>query len=110
MNRLAGTGARAVLVTPAHQFPTGVVLSPSRRRELITWAEDADGLVIEDDYDAEYRYDRVPVRAVQAMSPERVLHISSLSKVLGPGVEDRLDDRPGLLCMMTWFAGGGPPI
>lgn len=83
---LRRTEARAVLVTPAHQFPTGVVLSPARRRELVAWAEEADGLVIEDDYDAEYRYDRTPVRAVQAMAPERVLHISSLSKVLAPAL------------------------
>ncbi len=83
---LARTGARAVLVTPAHQFPTGVVLSPNRRRELIAWAEGDDGLVIEDDYDAEYRYDRTPVRAIHATAPQRVVHVSSLSKVLAPGL------------------------
>lgn len=83
---LARTGARAVLVTPAHQFPTGVVLSPARRRELVTWADEVNGLVIEDDYDAEYRYDRAPVRAMQAMAPHRVIHISSLSKVLAPAL------------------------
>lgn len=83
---LGRTGARAVLVTPAHQFPTGVVLSPERRRDLVTWAETVDGLVIEDDYDAEYRYDRAPLRAVQATAPERVVHVSSLSKVLAPAL------------------------
>ncbi|WP_150462955.1 MocR-like pyridoxine biosynthesis transcription factor PdxR [Nesterenkonia ebinurensis] len=83
---LAGTGERAVLITPAHQFPTGVVLSPQRRRELLTWAQEVDGLVIEDDYDSEYRYDRTPVRAVHAGAPERVAHISSLSKVLAPAL------------------------
>ncbi|MFT4164959.1 MAG: PLP-dependent aminotransferase family protein [Microlunatus sp.] len=83
---LARTDARVALVTPAHQFPTGVVLSPTRRRELVAWAERADGFAIEDDYDSEYRYDRTPVRALHATAPERVVHISSLSKVLAPAL------------------------
>ncbi|MBU3994181.1 MAG: PLP-dependent aminotransferase family protein [Actinobacteria bacterium] len=83
---LAASGERAVLVTPAHQFPTGVVLSPQRRRDLHTWADERDGLVIEDDYDSEYRYDRAPVRALHAAAPERVVHVSSLSKVLAPAL------------------------
>ncbi len=83
---LARTEARAVLVTPAHQFPTGVVLSPERRRDLISWAERTGGLVIEDDYDSEYRYDRAPVRAMHAMAPEQIVHSSSLSKVLAPAL------------------------
>lgn len=86
VDRLTASGEHAVLVTPAHQFPTGVVLSPQRRRDLHAWAETADGLVIEDDYDSEYRYDRAPVRALQAAAPERVVHISSLSKVLAPAL------------------------
>ena len=92
------TGARAVLVTPAHQFPTGVVLSPARRRELVAWAHDTDGLVIEDDYDAEYRYDRTPVRALQAMAPERVVHVSSLSKVLAPALRIGWTVAPAAWC------------
>lgn len=83
---LAGTDVRAVLVTPAHQFPTGVMLSPARRRELIAWADEHDGFVIEDDYDAEYRYDRAPARAMQATAPERIVHVSSLSKALAPAL------------------------
>lgn len=83
---LDATGAEAVLVTPAHQFPSGVVLSPGRRRDLVGWAERTGGLVIEDDYDSEYRYDRAPVRAMHAMAPERIAHISSLSKVLAPAL------------------------
>lgn len=83
---LEATGVRAVLTTPAHQFPTGVVLSPSRRRDLIAWAERTDGVIIEDDYDSEYRYDRAPIPALQASAPERILHISSLSKVLAPAL------------------------
>lgn len=86
VSALAATGARVVLVTPAHHFPSGVVLSPTRRRELIAWAERTGGLVIEDDYDSEYRYDRAPVRAMHATAPEQILHISSLSKVLAPAL------------------------
>lgn len=94
---LARTGARAALVTPAHQFPTGVVLSPARRRGLIRWAEEHDGLVIEDDYDAEYRYDRAPVRAMHASAPERIVHVSSLSKVLAPALRIGWMIAPGTL-------------
>ena len=66
------TDAEAVLVTPAHQFPTGCVLSRERRAALIEWAEDGERLIVEDDYDAEYRYDRVAVGALQGLAPERV--------------------------------------
>jgi GntR family transcriptional regulator / MocR family aminotransferase len=79
-------GIKAVAVTPAHQFPTGVVLSPSRRRALIDWATTAGGLIIEDDYDAEYRYDRAPVPALQGAAPERVAYAGSVSKTLAPGM------------------------
>lgn len=77
---------RAVFVTPAHQFPSGVVLSPDRRHDLVAWAERVDGFVIEDDYDSEYRYDRAPMRSLHASAPERVVHLSSLSKVLAPAL------------------------
>jgi GntR family transcriptional regulator/MocR family aminotransferase len=69
VDALARTGVRAVSLTPAHQFPTGVVLAPQRRRELLDWAAATDALIIEDDYDAEYRYDRAPVPALQASAP-----------------------------------------
>jgi GntR family transcriptional regulator / MocR family aminotransferase len=82
---LVGTGCRVVLLTPAHQFPTGVVLSPERRRALLRWAAEG-GLVIEDDYDAEYRYDRAPVPAFQASAPDRVAYTGSTSKSLAPGL------------------------
>jgi GntR family transcriptional regulator/MocR family aminotransferase len=78
--------ARAVLVTPAHQYPTGVVLSPRRRAELIAWAEEVDGFVLEDDYDAEFRYDRDPVGCLQGLSPRRVVLLGSVSKSLAPGL------------------------
>ena len=82
---LAASDARAVFLTPAHQFPTGVVLAPQRRRELLTWAVDAE-LVIEDDYDAEYRYDRAPVPALHAAAPDRIAYAGSISKSLAPAL------------------------
>lgn len=78
-------GRSVVLVTPAHQFPMGVVLSAQRRRELAGWAADG-GLVIEDDYDAEHRYDRSPVPALQASCPDRVIYTGSVSKILAPAM------------------------
>jgi GntR family transcriptional regulator / MocR family aminotransferase len=82
---LAQTDVTTALLTPAHQFPTGVVLSPSRRRALLDWAR-AGRLIIEDDYDAEHRYDRAPVRALQPSAPEHVAHTGSTSKTLAPGM------------------------
>ncbi|MDX6261258.1 MAG: GntR family transcriptional regulator / MocR family aminotransferase [Kribbellaceae bacterium] len=82
---LRDSGAPAVLVTPAHQFPTGVVLDGERRRELMQWATDG-GLIIEDDYDAEHRYDRPPVPAVRAMLAEQVIYTGSVSKLLAPAL------------------------
>jgi GntR family transcriptional regulator / MocR family aminotransferase len=81
---LAATGAEAVLLTPAHQFPTGVVLSAPRRSALVAWAAETGGLLIEDDYDAEYRYDRAPVGALQGLAPEHVFYLGSASKTLAP--------------------------
>ncbi len=78
--------ARAVMVTPAHQYPTGVVLSPRRRAELIAWADEVDGVILEDDYDAEFRYDRNPVGCLQALCPRRVVLLGSVSKSLAPGL------------------------
>jgi GntR family transcriptional regulator/MocR family aminotransferase len=74
----------AVLVTPAHQFPTGVVLAPQRRARLLAWAEETDALVIEDDFDSEYRYDRPPVGSLQGLMPERVVYCGTASKTLAP--------------------------
>lgn len=80
------TGARAVLVTPAHQAPTGVVLSPARRSALVNWAHTVDGYIIEDDYDAEFRYDQHPVGSVQGIAPDRVVYCGTASKTLAPGI------------------------
>ncbi|GAB3137519.1 PLP-dependent aminotransferase family protein [Micromonospora sonneratiae] len=77
---------RAVLVTPAHQFPTGVSLAPERRRQLLEWLHHVDGVLLEDDYDAEFRYDRLPVPTVQGMDPARVFLFGSVSKTLAPAV------------------------
>ena len=82
---LRASGAPVVMLTPAHQFPTGVVLDGGRRRELIRWAGEG-GLIIEDDYDAEHRYDRPPVPALRAMLPERVCYAGSVSKLLAPAL------------------------
>ncbi|MGK5628211.1 PLP-dependent aminotransferase family protein [Streptomyces sp. URMC 123] len=85
VDALRATGARAVLLTPAHQFPTGVVTSGERRRELLRWAEDG-GLILEDDYDAEHRYDRPPVPALRALLADRVCYLGSVSKLLAPAL------------------------
>jgi GntR family transcriptional regulator/MocR family aminotransferase len=85
-DELAALDADAVLVAPAHQFPTGVVMSPTRRLALVEWAAARGALVIEDDYDAEFRYDRTPVGAVQGLDPERVAHVGTASKTLAPGM------------------------
>ncbi|HKH50485.1 MAG TPA: PLP-dependent aminotransferase family protein [Mycobacterium sp.] len=82
---LANSRATTVLATPAHQSPTGVVLSATRRTALVQWARSGH-LVIEDDYDAEYRYDRAPVGALQGIVPDRVVYIGSTSKTLAPGL------------------------
>jgi len=82
---LADSDATVVLATPAHQAPTGVVFSAARRTALVHWAR-ADHLVIEDDYDAEYRYDRAPVGALQGIAPDRVVYVGSTSKTLAPGL------------------------
>ncbi len=85
VDELRASGAAAVMLTPAHQFPTGVVLDGERRRELIGWARDG-GLIIEDDYDAEHRYDRPPVPAVRSMLTEQVCYVGSVSKLLAPAL------------------------
>ncbi|WP_454792826.1 MocR-like pyridoxine biosynthesis transcription factor PdxR [Mycolicibacterium lutetiense] len=82
---LAASAATTVLTTPAHQSPTGVVLSTARRTELLEWAQPGR-LIIEDDYDAEYRYDRAPVGALQGVAPDRVVYLGSTSKTLAPGL------------------------
>jgi GntR family transcriptional regulator/MocR family aminotransferase len=98
VDALAATDAGAVVVTPAHQFPSGVGLAPARRTALIEWAARSERLIVEDDFDGEYRYDRVAVGALQGLAPERVLYIGSASKRLAPGL------RLGWLLMPSWLA------
>jgi GntR family transcriptional regulator/MocR family aminotransferase len=78
--------ARAVIVTPAHHFPYGVVLNPQRRTALLGWANRNNGVILEDDYDAEFRYDRAPVSTIQGMDPSCVVLLGSLSKTLSPAL------------------------
>jgi GntR family transcriptional regulator / MocR family aminotransferase len=86
VGELTASGAQAVVVTPAHQSPTGVVLSPARRHALTDWARRGGGYVIEDDYDSEFRYDKEPVGALQGLAPDRVFLLGTASKALAPAV------------------------
>jgi GntR family transcriptional regulator/MocR family aminotransferase len=78
--------ADAVFVTPAHQYPLGMTLSPRRRAALLRWAHRTEGFIIEDDYDAEFRFDRQPIHAMQGLDPDRVIHLGTTSKSLAPGL------------------------
>jgi GntR family transcriptional regulator/MocR family aminotransferase len=91
---------RVVLVTAAHQFPLGTTLHPARRHALLEWARTCDGLIVEDDYDAEHRYDRPALRAMQAMDPNRVVYLGSVSKTLAPAL------RLGWLVLPPLLHGG----
>ncbi|MFI1562910.1 PLP-dependent aminotransferase family protein [Streptomyces sp. NPDC020490] len=79
-------GVRAALLTPAHQFPTGGPLAPERRAAAVDWARAGGGVLLEDDYDGEFRYDREPVGAVQGLDPQRVVYLGSVSKSLSPAL------------------------
>ncbi|BCJ39432.1 GntR family transcriptional regulator [Actinoplanes ianthinogenes] len=110
---LRRTGVRAVFVTPAHQWPTGVVLTGPRRLDLIAWARECDGLIVEDDYDAEFRYDRDPIGSLQGLAPDRVVSLGTVSKSLAPALRlgwivapPRL--RPAL-AEAKWLADRGSP-
>jgi GntR family transcriptional regulator/MocR family aminotransferase len=95
---LDASGARVVVLTPAHQWPTGVVLAPERRRELLAWAERRDGIIVEDDYDAEFRYDRDPVGSLQGIASDRVVALGTVSKSLAPAL------RLGWAVTPSWLA------
>src|SRR6202023_3623629 len=83
---LAASGARAVVVTPAHQSPTGVALAPRRGHGRGGGARRCAGYIVEDDYDWEFRYDREPVGALQGIAPDRVFTLGTVSKALAPSV------------------------
>ncbi|HET7473499.1 MAG TPA: aminotransferase class I/II-fold pyridoxal phosphate-dependent enzyme [Candidatus Limnocylindrales bacterium] len=86
VDRLPATRADAVVVTAAHQYPTGAVLSAERRAALLDWAARRGATIVEDDYDAEFRYDREPIGALQGLAPDRVVYAGSASKILAPGL------------------------
>jgi GntR family transcriptional regulator/MocR family aminotransferase len=83
---LRRTDAQAVVVTPAHQYPTGVTLASERRHELVDWARSTGGVIVEDDYDAEYRYDRAPLTSLHALGSQHVIAAGSVSKSLSPSL------------------------
>ncbi|MEV4757574.1 PLP-dependent aminotransferase family protein [Micromonospora sp. NPDC049559] len=112
---LARTGVRAVFVTPAHQFPSGVVLAPARRSALVEWARRTGGLILEDDYDAEFRYDRDPVGCLQGIAPDAVAYVGSVSKALAPALRLGWLAVPGkwraaVEARKTWADLGGPVL
>jgi GntR family transcriptional regulator / MocR family aminotransferase len=86
VDALRDSGADAVILTPSHQWPTGSVLSARNRAAVIRWAAERGAVIVEDDYDAEYRYDRTPVGSVQGLAPEHVIYAGSASKTLAPGL------------------------
>lgn len=96
VDALARSEASVVIVTPSHQFPTGVTLSPRRRAALIEWAQASDGLIVEDDYDGELRFEGGAIGALQGLAPERVIYAGSASKRLAPGM------RLGWLLAPSW--------
>jgi GntR family transcriptional regulator/MocR family aminotransferase len=87
----------AVVVTPAHQYPLGSTLDPGRRAELVAFAHATDTLIVEDDYDGEFRFDRQPIGALQALAPERVVYSGTASKTLAPGL------RIAWLVLPSWL-------
>lgn len=104
VDALEASDASAVVVTPAHQFPTGALLASERRTALIEWAEREEGLIIEDDFDAELRHDRGGVGALQGLAPERVAHLGSASIRLAPGL------RLGWALLPSWLAWQLAPV
>lgn len=86
VDALRASGADCLMVTPAHQFPTGAVMSGPRRAALLEWLRDSNAYAVEDDYDAEFRYDRAPVGALQGLQPDRVIYAGTTSKTLAPAL------------------------
>jgi GntR family transcriptional regulator/MocR family aminotransferase len=85
--RLDAVGdAGAIILTPAHQYPSGPTLAPERRAAAVAWARSTGGLIVEDDYDGELRYDRQPVGALQSLAPDHVAYVVTAAKSLAPGL------------------------
>ena len=115
VSALAAAAPDAVVVTPAHSLPLGAVLAPERRRRLVAWAREAGALVLEDDYDAELRYDRGPAGTLQGLAPDVVVLAGTVSKTLAPSL--RLgwlllpaERVPLAVTARTMADGGGPRI
>ncbi|MET0234401.1 MAG: PLP-dependent aminotransferase family protein [Kibdelosporangium sp.] len=106
-DELARTEAQTALLTPAHQFPMGGPLHPERRAAAVEWARATGGIVIEDDYDGEFRYDRQPVGAVQGLDPDRVIYLGTISKSLSPALRLGWMVLPGRLVEPVLAAKGG---
>jgi GntR family transcriptional regulator/MocR family aminotransferase len=108
----APADARLAYVTPSHQYPTGVVMGLRRRLDLLGWARAANAYVVEDDYDAEFRYDGAPLPALQGLDDTRVLHVGTFSKTLAPGLRVAWIVAPGALvdafAAARAIASGGP--
>jgi GntR family transcriptional regulator/MocR family aminotransferase len=106
--------ADALVLTPSHQWPTGAVLSAGARSAVLRWAQRRGALIVEDDYDAEYRYDRAPIGAMQGLAPDRVIYAGTASKTLAPGL--RLGwlvappDLVGALAEAKTLADRGSPV
>jgi GntR family transcriptional regulator / MocR family aminotransferase len=86
VDALDRVAADALVLTPSHQWPTGAVLAADSRAAVLRWAERRSALIVEDDYDAEYRYDRAPIGAMQGLAPDRVVYAGTASKTLAPGL------------------------
>jgi GntR family transcriptional regulator/MocR family aminotransferase len=86
VSELAAADVDAVVITPAHQYPTGVVMTAERRSALIAWAHERQALIIEDDYDVEYRFGREPIASLQGLAPDRVAFVGTTSKTLAPAL------------------------
>jgi GntR family transcriptional regulator / MocR family aminotransferase len=99
LDELDRAGVDALVLTPAHQHPTGAVLAGDRRRGVLAWLRRRNAVVLEDDYDAEYRYDRAAVGALQGLDPDRVVYAGSASKTLAPAL------RLGWLVVPAWLVG-----
>src|SRR6201995_2169391 len=86
VSELAAAGVDAVVITPAHQYPTGVVMTAERRSALLAWAHERQALIIEDDYDVEDRFGQEPVASLQGLAPDRVVFLGTTSKTLAPAL------------------------
>jgi GntR family transcriptional regulator / MocR family aminotransferase len=86
VSELAAADVDAVVMTPAHHYPTGVVMTAERRGALIAWARERGALIVEDDYDVEYRFGRDPVASLQGLAPDLVAFVATTSKTLTPAL------------------------